>query len=278
MKRLATFGSFVLGLAAAAVAMMVLHRLAVGALVRETVAAAAVVAAYLAGTRWLERGAVPEVARPLGGLDLAKGAALGAGLFAGVMLVLGLLGAYRVAGLTGGYRVGAGVWAALVTAVAEETLFRGLLFRALSATLGTWLALLVTAALFGAAHAFNPGATLTSSAAIALEAGILLGAAYAWTRRLWLPVGVHAGWNFAEATVFGVTESGAVQHAGLVTGHLRGADLLTGGAFGPEASVVAVVVCLVPAAWLLWRTARAGRVERPAWSRAGAAPGPAPSR
>jgi hypothetical protein len=120
--------------------------------------------------------------------------------------------------------------------------------------------------LFGLAHLANPAATVTSSVAIALEAGILLGATYAATQRLWLPIGLHVGWNFTEGSVFAMTISGHTIATGLLKGSLSGAPLLTGGAFGPEASLVAVLVCLAAALFFLWRVVKLHRVEPPIWS------------
>src|SRR5262249_14558687 len=113
----------------------------------------------------------------------------------------------------------------------------------------------------------NPGATVFSSIAIALEAGVLLAAAYVVTGRLWLPIGLHAAWNFTEGSVFGMSVSGGRQAASLFGGTLSGPAILTGGAVGPEASIVAVVVCLALAFLLLRRAVRGGRIERPPWSR-----------
>ncbi|HEX4861358.1 MAG TPA: CPBP family intramembrane glutamic endopeptidase, partial [Rhizomicrobium sp.] len=91
-------------------------------------------------------------------------------------------------------------------------------------------------------HLGNHGATLTSAAAIALEAGILLGVCYMAVRNLWLPIGLHFGWNFAESGIFGSIVSGNA-FKGVFATTMTGPELLTGGAFGPEASVVAVAVC-----------------------------------
>ena len=90
----------------------------------------------------------------------------------------------------------------------EEVIFRGVLFRIVEESLGTWLALGTTIALFGLAHLGNPNATLYGAAAIGIEAGMLLGAAYVVTRRLWFAVGVHFGWNFMQAGVFGRVSPG----------------------------------------------------------------------
>jgi hypothetical protein len=134
---------------------------------------------------------------------------------------------------------------------------------------GTWGALIFTSGLFGLAHKANPGATLASSVAIALEAGVLLGAAYAATQRLWLPIGLHIGWNFTEGPLFGMTLSGNKMSEGVLRGSLSGPGMLTGGAFGPEASIVAVLVCLVTAIFFLWRIVKLHRAEPAMWTKPG---------
>ena len=95
----------------------------------------------------------------------------------------------------------------------EELLFRGILFRWLEEFGGSWLALLLTSALFGAAHLGNPNATAFSAFCIAVEAGVLLGAAYMLTRSLWLPMGLHAAWNFTQGEIFDVPVSGSTSMA-----------------------------------------------------------------
>ena len=103
-----------------------------------------------------------------------------------------------------------------------------------------------------------------------LEAGVLLGAAYVVTQRLWFPIGMHIAWNFSEGSVFGMQVSGNSTASSLVRGSLTGSNLLTGGAFGPEASIAAVTVCLAVAILLLYRAAYLGRIEPPAWTQSAA--------
>jgi hypothetical protein len=112
--------------------------------------------------------------------------------------------------------------------------------------------------LFGLLHAANPGATPVSTVAIALEAGALLGVAYSASGSLWLPIGLHSGWNFTEGGVFGTAVSGGQSH-GLIESVLSGPTLVTGGTFGPEASVIAVAVCLAATAVAGVWTVRHGR-------------------
>ena len=211
---------------------------------------------YASLVRWLERRPAKELG-PLRGIPLAiGGVVMGFVLFCTVYGVLWALGVAHWAGFSGFHGVARALIPAMIAAVAEELAIRGGVFRILEDSLGTLLALLLSAGLFGLLHAMNRGATPVSTAAIALEAGILLGAAYAMTRNLWFPIGLHFGWNFTEGGVFGAAVSGGGGGHGMVSVPLSGPDLLTGGLFGPEASVVAVAVCLAAALVLLIVTVR----------------------
>ena len=161
-----------------------------------TVLAMLVLATYVAGSKWLERRAPSELDIHRSLPEVAFGLVLGFVLFAISMAILWAAGFYHP--VRGGTSNGLvrGMAAAFMAGVLEEIVFRGLLFRLCSKVLGTWGALLFSAALFGAAHSFNRGATISSSIAIAIEAGVLLGAAYAATQSLWVPIGLHIGWKF----------------------------------------------------------------------------------
>jgi membrane protease YdiL (CAAX protease family) len=175
--------------------------------------------------------------------------------------VIALFGGYDTEGgaSVGGALTVLGLMAAI--AVTEELLFRGVVFRLVEELTGTWGALLISTLLFGALHLVNPDATVWGALAIAVEAGLMLGAAYAATRTLWLPIGLHFGWNFAESGIFGTTVSGSDgTPEGLFHGELSGPSVLTGGSFGPEASIVAVLVCAIPTIVFLRVAKRRGRL------------------
>ncbi len=75
----------------------------------------------------------------------------------------------------------------------------------------------------------------------------MLGAAYVACQNLWVPIGLHLAWNWAQAGIFGVTVSGSdLSSLGLFESTMSGPAVLTGGGFGPEASVFAILVCAVP--------------------------------
>lgn len=197
----------------------------------------------------------------------ATGAATGLVLFSAVVGVLWLAGSYHVLGtnphadwlpqvLVAG--VGAGI--------AEEIMVRGVLFRIAEEGLGSGWALAISALFFGIAHIANPNATLWSSAAIAIEAGILLALVYLVARSLWACIGLHAAWNIAQGTIYGIPVSGTHADGWLVSSR-SGPDWLSGGAFGAEASVAALALCSLCSIALLLVAWRRRLFVPPYWRR-----------
>ena len=198
---------------------------------------------------------------------LGKGILAGLAIFTSVVGIAFALGIYRIVG-TGhaSAMLVPLVSVAVLPAFTEELLFRGILFRWIEEFAGSWVALAMTSALFGLAHIFNPGATWFSSFAIAAEAGLLLGGSYMLTRSLWMPVGLHAAWNFAEGPIFGVPVSGGPS-TGLIHASINGPQLVTGGSFGLEASVIAVAVATAVGIAFVVVAARRGELVTPSWAR-----------
>ena len=200
--------------------------------------------------------------------QLAAGLLIGAAMFALVMAIMAGFGLYDIRALDP-----APAWIALGNAaqsgVVEEIMLRGVLMRLVWRAFGPWVAFAASAALFGFGHLPNPNATVFAAVCIALEAGVMLGAFYAWTGRLWVSIGVHAAWNFTQGYVFGAAVSGgdfgpAMARSTARSGH---PEWLTGGAFGPEASLPGVVVCTVvglAAVWAAWRAGQFSRTAKPA--------------
>lgn len=227
----------------------------------------AVVAVYCTYVRMVERRAVTEFSPSRAVPEFVSGFLVGVLLFGITMLVMWRLGIASFT-MAGGWRaLGYPLLGALVAGVVEETLVRGVLFRIIEESLGSWVALIISAVVFGALHAFNPGATIVSSIAIALEAGVLLAAVFMYTRRLWMVIGLHAAWNFTEGGIFGASVSGSSAR-GMLASHFQGAQWLTGGKFGPEASVIAVLVCLAAGIGFVFLAYRKGNIVRPVWCRA----------
>nr|BFD89279.1 type II CAAX endopeptidase family protein [Kitasatospora sp. Xyl93] len=223
-----------------------------------TVALSVVVYRWVVGRT--ERRPVTELAWEGARGSLLRGLVIGVAMFGCVIANITFLGDYTVHGFgspTGaiglvGFMAGA--------AVTEELMFRGLLFRLVERGLGTYPALALSSVIFGAAHLLNKDATLLGAVAISLEAGGMLAAAYAATRSLWLPIGLHFGWNYAESGIFGTEVSGNGDVHGLLNASTSGSELLTGGEFGPEASVYAMLFGTLLTVAFLWLAHRRGHI------------------
>lgn len=223
-----------------------------------TAALAPVVYAWV--VRRTERRAPAEIARKGAGAAVARGMLIGFAMFASVIVNIAFLGDYRVDGF-GSVPGAVGLFGFMAAAaVTEELMFRGVLFRIVEGRIGTWAALALTGLLFGLSHLTNAHATLWGAIAIAVEAGGMLAAAYAATRNLWVPIGLHFAWNFAESGIFGTEVSGNGSNKGLLDGAMSGPSLITGGEFGPEASLYSVGAGLALTVAFMWLARRRGHV------------------
>lgn len=238
-------------------------------------AAAAVVVAmtavglvvYVGFGRLVERRRVEELSLPGMGRELGLGLAVGAGLYAACVVILMALGIYRIEGLNPWSFLLPAVAMALSAGIFEELLFRGVLFRTLEEICGSWIALVVSSFVFGFMHLVNPAATVVGAVFISIEAGLLLAAAYMVTRRLWLAIGFHIGWNYTQSAIFSGIVSGSDSAPGLIRASIEGPVALTGGSFGLEASLVAFLLCTATGLFLLSIAIRRGHVVPPAWRR-----------
>ncbi len=235
-------------------------------LLNSTVLAVLAMLAYAAYVRWIERRPVTEFGRSRAVREWAVGVALGFGAITLTVAVIAALGGYRVTGWNPPAVLVPVLSLAIFSGVFEEIVARGLIFRLLEDWLGSWTALALSALMFGFLHIMNPNATLLAAAAISIEAGILLGALYMLTRRLWMAIGLHMAWNFTQGGIYGIPVSG-LEVQGLLFNTMQGPPLLTGGAFGAEASLPAIVICTSLGLWVLYRAHRKGRFVAASWHR-----------
>jgi len=148
----------------------------------------------------------------------------------------------------------------------EEMMLRGIFFRVVQESVGSWLALLASGLVFGGMHLVNDNTSALGIANIA-AAGVFFAAAFMLTGRVWLCAALHAGWNFVQDGVFSLAVSGHKVKNGLLTTQLSGPDWLTGGAFGIEGSAVDLVLVLLASAAMVLLVQRRGRMVQPAWVR-----------
>lgn len=213
----------------------------------------ALVASYAAFARFYERRSPRELA-PRGGWILL-GAAVGA---ASIGITIGALyatGHYRLAEYRG-FGTAAGILVVIViAAVMEEIVYRGVLFRIAEEHFGTRIALVASAAIFGADHLANDGARWVTFVSVTLL-GLMWAGVFVVSRNLWVTAAHHMAWN---ATIFltGVPLSGSEDWRARAPAETAvvGSELWTGGAFGPEDSLISLAVSVVLCA-VLWRLAR----------------------
>lgn len=207
---------------------------------------------YAIWTNLTERRPVTELTLKRTWKDLGLGLLVGALVFGAVTGLMALAGCYSIteAHFDPLPQLNSFLFFFLV-AVFEEIFFRGVLFRLFDDRWNTFVAMIVSALVFGVAHLPNTGATLWSSFAIAVEAGLLLSAAYKRFGTLWLPIGIHWAWNYVQGNVFGFAVSGNPIGDKVFSPVITGPDWVTGGIFGAEASVPAVAIGLLMTVILL---------------------------
>ncbi len=140
---------------------------------------------------------------------------------------------------------GLALW--ICVAIQEETLSRGYQLQNLADGLGLRWGVFLSSLIFAALHLPNPNAVALPTLLGLLAAGFFLAFAWVRTRRLWLSIGLHIGWNFFEGTVFGFPVSG-LDLFRLLRQTVTGPALITGGAFGPEAGWLILPVLALGAA------------------------------
>ncbi len=196
--------------------------------------------------------------------QISLGLLLGFGFISLIMLIMFLAGGYHVRGIKSAAVLLPVLIMSVQAGVLEEIMSRGIIFRIAEEGIGTWWSMSLSALIFGFLHLWNPNATLFSSISIALTAGVILAMLYVITRQLWVPIGLHIGWNFALGGIYGAPVSGG-EPDGILAASFSGPDWLTGGAFGPEASVIMVAVFVVFGFFLIRKSIKDKSWVKPMW-------------
>lgn len=234
-------------------------------LISALVAALVALGSYWLLFKWYEKRKIDEIGTLDIGKNLLTGISLGFGLMTATILVIYFNGSYKVLALNSIAYLLPALAMALSSAVLEEILFRGIVFRIIEEKLGSYLALALSALIFGLMHLLNPNSSLWVAIGLSIQAGLLLGVLYMYSRNLWLPIGVHFAWNFTLGGVWGAPVSGLQLEKSLITSTLQGNELVTGGAFGPEGSIQATVFCLLATSLFFISCLRSGKVWNPFW-------------
>jgi len=229
-------------------------------IIRWLLSTTALLAAYYFLFKRYERRAITELSKT----SLLKESLLGfsAGVFSIslVIFTLYILGYYQILSVNHVTDLLLSLFLFVSLASLEEVIFRGIIYRIVEESLGTKLALILSALLFGLAHASNEHATAISVVSAA-SGGILAGLMFSLTKRLWLPIAFHMGWNWAQ-TSFGVVVSGIEEIPTFLNIRLNGPDLLTGGAFGVENSIITIGLVLIMSGVAYYLTWKKGNVVK----------------
>ena len=175
--------------------------------------------------------------------DLKMGLALGAGLIAIGFLILFILGYLSVDGFS--FPVGTLILYFLLFVVVsfhEEIMMRGYVLNNLMQSMNRYAALSISSVIFMSIHLLNPNVNFLSVVNLFL-AGIVLGIYYIHKPNLWLPIGMHLTWNFFQGPIFGFEVSG-IETKSIINQSVRGNEIITGGAFGFEGSILATILII----------------------------------
>lgn len=226
--------------------------------------------AMLSAYYWLftfyEKRKVTELAKQYFLKDSLFGIVLATLSISIVMLVLYLAGYYQVISINSNILLLLfPLIAYTLTATLEELIFRGVLYRIVESKLGTNLALIISGSIFGFLHLSNEHATMVSVLGAGIG-GLIAGMMFSVTKRLWLPISFHAIWNFMQV-FYGASMSGMDEFVpySLFQGKLQGPELMTGGLFGPENSIITITLTFIIFVVLYFVAWKKGILIAPSW-------------
>jgi len=222
---------------------------------------------YILFFKYYEKRKVTELATNGLAKNLIIGILIGVVLQSLTILVIYVTGSFNIVAVNPLSFIIIPLTVAFTAAILEEILIRGILFRVLEEKLGSYIALFISAIIFGALHLSNPRATLVSALCVSIEAGILLGAAFMYSRNLWFPIAIHFAWNFMQSGIFGAITSGNEKAESLLVTKIEGSVWITGGEFGPEGSFQAIIFCSIASVILVFLCHRENKIVKPYWQK-----------
>ncbi len=224
-------------------------------------------AAYGLYARFIEKRKAFEISSKLSWKESGKGFLISIALVGAVVALLAVIGSYRIADLNPDKKVVIDLFMKfMIGALLEEIIFRLIIFRLTEELLGTWIALVIQAVLFGFAHMANDNSTFFTSFSVIIVGGIIYTGAFMYTRRIWLALGLHAGWNYFQSGIFGMPNSGTA-YKGLIFPDIQGKEWITGGSWGIEASYIAILAALIAGVYFIIKSKNANQIVLPVWIR-----------
>jgi membrane protease YdiL (CAAX protease family) len=221
---------------------------------------------YRLYVKWIEKREAVEIARSKSLTELASGFFVSFGLVGFMVLLMVILGYYRIDRMDSPEILIEALVFFGMGAFVQVLAFRLVLFRLSEELIGSWLAFILIAAIFGVAHLRNPDAGVWSTVSLILG-DVLLFAAFIYTRRIWLVWGLHWGWNFFQDGIFGMPNSGVTELVSWIQPVIQGPEWITGGRFGIETSYIAFFLSLVVGIIILKTALDNKQIVSPVWKR-----------
>ena len=235
--------------------------------IAEFVTALCIFAAYKVLYKFYERRSISELSVSSLGLILASGIILGGILQSLTIYVLYLRNGFLVNSVNSISGVLPYMLKVFADSVTVGILLLGIFFRITEEKLGSYITLAICALIFGVIHLASVNGTVVAAISIAIHAGLLLGAAYIYSRNLWFPIAIHFSWDFMQAGIFGAKLSGNIFSKSLLTTQIEGPSLITGGYWGPQGSIQAGFFCLFASIVLLVFCKRQNKILKPFWTK-----------
>jgi membrane protease YdiL (CAAX protease family) len=229
------------------------------------IASILVMCAYYIFYKYVEKRRILEMSTKGILKNLTLGILMGMTLQFLTVLVIYLNGDFKVISVNPIFFIIIPLTVAFTVAIFEEILIRGILFRIIEEKLGSYFALIISAIIFGGLHLINPNNSLISATCVAVEGGLLLGAAYIYSRSLWLPIAIHFAWNFIQSGILGAITSGNEKTNSLLNTQITGSKIISGGEFGPEGTIQATIFCLIVTSVLMYLNMKENKLIQPYW-------------
>lgn len=235
-------------------------------LIKGLFVSSAAVFSYILFFKKYDKRAITEFSTKGLGRNLIIGLLMGFTLQSLTILVMYLNGNYSIAAINPVSYILIPFAIMFTVAIIEEILVRGIIFRIIEEKLGTYTSLAISSVLFGAFHLINPNGTLISSICIT-TAGFLLGAAFIYSRNLWMPIALHFAWNFTQSGIYGAITSGNAKTNNLIEAKIQGPEFITGGEFGPEGSIQAILFCALGTIIFIVLSHKNNQIIKPYWKK-----------
>ncbi len=221
---------------------------------------------YILFFKKYEKRAITEFSTKGLAKNISIGALIGFILQSLTILVIYLNGSYSVVNINPVSFILIPFTIMFTVAIIEEILVRGIIFRIVEEKLGSYISLSISSVLFGVLHLANPHGTLISGICIT-TAGFLFGVIFMYSRNLWMPIALHFAWNFTQSGIFGAITSGNEKTSSLLEAKIQGPEFITGGEFGPEGSIQAIIFCAAATIILLVLNHKQNKIIKPYWAK-----------